>query len=55
VVFDRCVFDVLSALDGDCGARRVMERRADDVAYVDVDAERPADVDTTDDLERMGK
>jgi molybdenum cofactor cytidylyltransferase len=55
VLFDRCVFDELSALDGDSGARTVIERRADDVVYVDVDAERPADVDTTDDLERMSE
>jgi len=53
VLFDRRVFSELSTLTGDAGARSIIERRARDVVYVDVDAQRPVDVDTPDDLPRL--
>lgn len=53
VLFDRRVFSGLAALTGDDGARTIIERRARDVAYVDVDAGRPVDVDTPEDLPRV--
>ncbi len=52
-LFDRRLFPELSALAGDAGARSIIERRAHDVAYVDVEAEHPVDVDTPDDLPRL--
>jgi molybdenum cofactor cytidylyltransferase len=55
VLFDRRVFAELSVLDGDAGARAIIDRRAADIAYVDVDADRPVDIDTTDDLMRMSE
>ena len=53
VLFDRSCFVDLLALDGDSGARGVIRRMGGRVEYVDVNAERPVDVDTPDDLRRF--
>ncbi len=44
------VFGEVGAISGDVGARSLMERDASRVAFVDVDADAPPDVDTPDDL-----
>jgi CTP:molybdopterin cytidylyltransferase MocA len=44
------VFDEVRDIAGDVGARALMERDASRVAFVDVDADAPRDVDTQDDL-----
>lgn len=53
VLFSAPVFDELRALTGDAGARRVLLRTPERVAFVDVDAEMPADVDTPDDYDAV--
>jgi molybdenum cofactor cytidylyltransferase len=53
VVFAREIFPELLALDGDAGARLLIERSPARVAYVDVDAAVPRDVDTPEDLQRL--
>lgn len=53
VLFSRCMFGDLSALHGDTGARTIIDAHAADVAYIDVDAMRPPDIDTPADLERL--
>jgi molybdenum cofactor cytidylyltransferase len=53
VLFDRSVFAELRALSGDHGAREVTEREPARVALVTLDTERPIDVDTPGDLERL--
>jgi molybdenum cofactor cytidylyltransferase len=53
VLFDRSVFDELRALTGDQGARTVTERNPGRVAILEVDEDKPADVDTTADLSRL--
>ncbi|HEY4132206.1 MAG TPA: nucleotidyltransferase family protein [Gemmatimonadaceae bacterium] len=53
VVFAREVFPELLALEGDAGARLLIERSPGRVAYVDVDAAMPRDVDTPEDLEQL--
>ena len=50
VLFARSVFGELSALAGDRGAKAVIERDPARVAYVDIDAPMPRDVDTVHDL-----
>jgi len=50
VLFARPVFAELLALQGDAGARLLIERSAERVSYVEVDAEMPPDVDTTEQL-----
>jgi molybdenum cofactor cytidylyltransferase len=50
VLLERSVFGEVGALSGDVGARALMERDATRVAFVDVDADAPLDVDTPDDL-----
>ena len=54
VLFSRDVFAELGALDGDAGARLLIERTPSRVSYVDVDAEMPPDIDTVDDLSTIG-
>jgi molybdenum cofactor cytidylyltransferase len=54
VLFDRACFPALLRLDGDRGARVVLEELGSSVAYVDVDAERPLDVDTPEALRELG-
>lgn len=53
VLFDRAVFPELAVLDGDRGARAVVEHDPSRVATVEIDAEPPTDVDTTEDLARL--
>jgi len=53
VLFDHSVFAELRALDGDRGARAVIERDPSRVAIVEVDAPPPGDVDTPEDLARL--
>ena len=43
----------LAALDGDEGARSVIQRSADRVRLVDFDVAMPVDVDRREDLERL--
>jgi molybdenum cofactor cytidylyltransferase len=50
VLFDRSVFGELAALDGDVGARSVIARLPERVAYVDIAAPLPYDVDRPQDL-----
>lgn len=50
VLFARSTFAEVAALAGDAGARLLIERSPDRVAYVEIDAPMPKDVDTTDDL-----
>jgi molybdenum cofactor cytidylyltransferase len=53
VLFDRSLFEELATLEGDVGARRLIDRSPDRVAYVDVDAPMPGDVDTPGDLDAL--
>jgi molybdenum cofactor cytidylyltransferase len=48
----REVWDEASTLEGDTGARDLMDRRPDLVEEVDASGDAPADVDVHDDLER---
>ena len=53
VLFARSVFPELAVLDGERGARAVVEHDPSRVALMEVDADAPADVDTPDDLRRL--
>jgi CTP:molybdopterin cytidylyltransferase MocA len=53
VLFARDWFDALRALQGDAGARLLIERSGDAVSYVEIDAPMPRDVDTPGDLEAL--
>ena len=53
VLLDRRVFDEASRLSGDVGARDVIAREPSRVAFVDVNADPPRDVDTRDDLSAL--
>lgn len=53
VLFGREHADALRALEGDVGARAVIERNHAHVVHVDVDDEVPPDVDTPEDLARV--
>jgi molybdenum cofactor cytidylyltransferase len=53
VLFARTVFPELRELQGDAGARLLIERSPDRVSYVEVDAEMPPDVDTIDQLNAL--
>lgn len=53
VLFAAEIFGELAALDGDAGARSVVQRRPQRVARVDVDAPMPLDVDTPEDYARL--
>ena len=55
VLFDRAVFAELLEVAGDAGARGVIDREFARVAYVDVNAPMPADVDTPADLARLDR
>lgn len=50
VLFARSVFAELLELQGDAGARLLIERSPERVSYVDVDAAMPPDVDTSEQL-----
>jgi molybdenum cofactor cytidylyltransferase len=53
VLFDRACFAALRELEGDRGARALLERLGDRRALVDVDAAMPVDVDTPDALRAL--
>ena len=53
VLFGGEVFGELAALTGDRGARSVVEARPDRVAWVPIDADMPADLDTPEDYSRL--
>lgn len=53
VLFARSVFTELSVLDGERGARAVIEHDPARVEVLEVDADPPADVDTPEDLARL--
>jgi molybdenum cofactor cytidylyltransferase len=53
VLFAAEVFDELRALDGDAGARAVVQRAPERVARVPIDAPMPPDVDTPEDYARL--
>jgi molybdenum cofactor cytidylyltransferase len=53
VLFARDVFAELLAIEGDQGARAVVERDPTRVALVDFDFPMPSDVDTPEDYERL--
>ncbi len=50
VLLARAVFNEVQSIEGDVGARGLIERDPSRVAFVDVDADAPRDVDTPDDL-----
>lgn len=52
VLFDRRCYADLLALEGDRGARGLILSMKDEVRFVDVDRDRPLDIDTPADLER---
>jgi molybdenum cofactor cytidylyltransferase len=54
VLFDASVFAELTALDGDRGAKRVIDRLPERVTYVDIATAPPLDVDEPADLRRLG-
>lgn len=53
VLFDRIVFPELVVLDGDRGARAVIEHDPSRVAILEIDTDPPRDVDTAEDLARL--
>ena len=53
ILFDRRSFPNSMALDGDRGARGVIQRSPDRVAYVDMTTAPPLDVDEPNDLRRL--
>lgn len=55
VLFDRRCFGALTALQGDIGARAVLESLGAEVALLTVPGAQPADVDTADALERLAR
>jgi molybdenum cofactor cytidylyltransferase len=53
VLFGAEVFAELAALDGDAGARAIVQARPERVARVAIDAPMPLDVDTPEDYARL--
>jgi molybdenum cofactor cytidylyltransferase len=53
VLFEKTVFSELVKLEGDAGARMLIERDLARVSYVDVDAAVPIDVDSPADLRSL--
>ena len=53
VLFDASLFPALLALEGDRGARAVLDALGDDIALVPIEGRAPADVDTTAALETV--
>ena len=53
VLFTADIFGELRALDGDVGARAVVQRQPERVAHVAIDAPMPPDVDTPEDYARL--
>lgn len=54
VLFDRSLFPEIAMLEGDVGARGLIDLSPDRVTYVDVDEPMPVDVDTRRDLDALG-
>jgi molybdenum cofactor cytidylyltransferase len=53
VLFDRSVFDELRTFSGDVGARPVVDRDPQRVAFIEIGEPMPLDVDTPEDLARL--
>jgi molybdenum cofactor cytidylyltransferase len=53
VLFGGEIFGELAALDGDAGARAVVQARPERVARVELDVPMPLDVDTPEDYARL--
>lgn len=53
VLFGRAAFGPLAAIEGDTGARALLDSLGDAVALVAVDSPRPSDVDTPDALQAL--
>jgi molybdenum cofactor cytidylyltransferase len=53
VLFDKSVFEELRSFSGDVGARPVVDRDPQRVAFVEIDEPMPLDVDTPEDLARL--
>lgn len=53
VLFSRSAFPSLLTLEGDRGARSVLEAHGESVVYVDVDQSMPRDIDTVEDYEAL--
>lgn len=53
VLFDRAMFGELTSLEGDVGAKSVINRSAERVGFVDVSAPQPIDVDEPGDLQKL--
>jgi molybdenum cofactor cytidylyltransferase len=53
ILFDRQMWSELSATQGDAGARTVIARHSEHVAWIEVGGKPPEDVDTPEDLTRL--
>ena len=53
VLFAHALFEELTDITGDQGARDVIRRHATDARYVDIDEDAPPDIDTEADYERV--
>ena len=53
VLFGRAAFHALATLEGDTGARAVLDALGDEVVQVGVDASMPVDVDTPEALRAL--
>ena len=53
VLFDRAVFNELTSLEGDVGAKSVINRSVERVTFVDVSSPQPIYVDEPGDLRRL--
>lgn len=53
ILFARSIFAEMSALQGDLGARPVVQREPARVAFIDLDAPPPVDIDTIADLHSL--
>jgi molybdenum cofactor cytidylyltransferase len=55
VLFDRALFDRLSQLGGDTGARHLLDELGEELECIDVDGGAPLDVDTLAALEHVAR
>jgi molybdenum cofactor cytidylyltransferase len=53
VLFDRSTFEESRALTGDRGARAVVDRDPQRVAFLELDTAKPFDIDRPEDLARL--
>jgi len=53
ILFARSIFEEMDALQGDLGARRIVERDSARVAFIDLDVAPPTDIDTPADLDAL--